>query len=280
MMYTFTVVSVRIEMKGIRIMHNRFLAFLFLLMGISSQATLSESIKVGVVQTVIEDSLEKNCNRLLNFINRANAKRCQIVIFPEGALYWPEIAVDNPTRADHDRAIAQIGRQADSDDIYVIFGVGYKTTDTGPYLNRAVAYDPKGRRLLLYKKNAEVPQRFHVHRVPFNLVLCSDRGYMEHSDLPCLIVSREGGHNKSAPNGLEYYLPYQTSIVKSAGSAEAMIIAARKTSTRNDMDLIAYWRNRNRQNRAQNGWYDWIKKGTLLIEKDTEASVSIGTGMD
>ena len=59
-----------------------------------------------------------------------------------------------------------------------------------------------------------------------------------------------------------------------------MIIAARKTSTRNDMDLIAYWRNRNRRNRAQDGWYDWIKKGTLLIEKDAEASVSIGTGMD
>jgi hypothetical protein len=79
MMYTFTVVSVRIEMKGIRIMHNRFLAVMFLLMGISSQATLSESIKVGVVQTVIEDSLEKNRNKLLSFIDRAKAKRCQIV---------------------------------------------------------------------------------------------------------------------------------------------------------------------------------------------------------
>ena len=611
-------------------MHNRFLAFMFLLMGISSQATFSDSIKVGVVQTIIEDSLEKNCNRLLSFISRAKAKRCKVVIFPEGALFWSDIAVHSPTRADLDRAMAQIGRQADSDDIYVIFGVGYKTTDTGSYLNRAVVYDPNGQRLLFYKKNAEVPQRFFVHGTPFNLVICSDRGYLEHSDLPCLvqdsqvvidisgghggddgrpdlrwiryrpwairtgayvivsnpvhddtdfmghnpwgggsavirpdgsiqacftyekdslmveeieiskatrfeakkrrnhpifksfwdmgekllveedigsipdvtpyssakreikivaaqmvcsrqmsenvgrikhyinqaadqggdivvfpelavtgfmkddismaqqselesglgeirsqadsmdiyvvvgmpyfvdgyrrncafvigddgslktrysqisetradlfragtstkamwfelkgvhsivtigddanlieigdlaanrgmylhfhityeacssaeeyalfkqknllmlmyakygvvvnaanasnlsnpgspadgmsmIVSREGGHNKSAPNGLEYYLPYQTSIVKSAGSAETMIIAARKTSTRNDMDLTAYWRNRHRRNRAQNGWYDWIKKGTLLIEKDTEASVSIGTGMD
>ena len=90
-----------------------------------------------------------------------------------------------------------------------------------------------------------------------------------------MIVSREGGHNKSAPSGLEYYLPYQTSIVKSAGSAEIMIIATRKTFTRNDMDLIAYWRNRNRRNRTQNGWYEWIKKGTLLIEKDAETSVSM-----
>jgi predicted amidohydrolase len=88
-----------------------------------------------------------------------------------------------------------------------------------------------------------------------------------------MIVSREGGHNKPAPNGLEYYLPYQTSVAESAGSAETMIFAARKTSAGNDMDLIAYWRNRNRRNRTQNGWYEWIKKGTLLIEKDALPSI-------
>jgi Fe-S cluster biosynthesis and repair protein YggX len=88
-----------------------------------------------------------------------------------------------------------------------------------------------------------------------------------------MIVSREGGHNKPAPDALEYYLPYQTSIAKSAGSTETMIFATRKTSARNDMNLIAYWRNRNRKNRMQSGWYDWIKKGTILI-KSTELSES------
>jgi len=82
-------------------------------MGVTSQAVFSKSIKVGIVQTFIEDSLEKNCNKLLRFIDRAKARKCQIVIFPEGSLYWPEIAVDNPTRADLDRAIAQIGRQSE-----------------------------------------------------------------------------------------------------------------------------------------------------------------------
>ena len=62
-----------------------------------------------------------------------------------------------------------------------------------------------------------------------------------------MIVSREGGHNKPTPAGLEYYLPYQTSIVKSAGSAETMIVAARRTSARNDLDLTGNWRNRNRK---------------------------------
>jgi predicted amidohydrolase len=592
------------------------LAIILLVTGVTSQAVFSESIKVGVVQTVIEQTLQKNCDKLLSFIDYAKNKRCQIVIFPEEALYWPEIAVDSPTRADFDRALAQISRKADSDNIYVAFGTGYKMSDKGPYQNKAVIYDPNGQRILYYEKNTEVPQRFYVDGVPFNLSICSDRGYLEHSDLPCLvqgsqviidisgghggddgrpdlrlvryrpwalrtgayvivsnpvhddtdfmghspwgggsavirpdssiqqrytyekdslmveeldlskatrleakrrrahpifksfwdmgekllegkkagsildikpyssakrqikivaaqmacsrdmnenirrinnyinqaadqgadivvfpelavtgflkddiskakqselenaldeirsradsrniyvivgmpyfvdghrrncafvigddggiktlyaqisetradlfhaglstkamwfelkgvhsivtigddanmieigdlaanrgmylhfhityeacssaqeitlfkqkhllmlmyakygavvnaagasglsnaslpatgmsmIVSREGGHNKSAPSGLEYYLPYQTSIAKSAGSAETMILATRKTSARNDMDLTAYWRNRNRLNRTQSGWYDWIKKGTLLIE--------------
>ena len=611
-------------------MRNHCLAVMLLVTGVTNQAVFAESIKVGIVQTVIESSLENNCRKLLSFIDRAKATKCQIVIFPEGALYWPEIAVDSPTRADLDRAIARIGRQADSDNIYVAFGTGYKLTNTGPYHNRAVVYDPNGQKLLYYKKNVEVPQRFYVHGVPFNLVICSDRGYLEHSDLPSLvqgsqviidisgghggddgrpdlrwiryrpwatrtgayvivsnpvhddtdfmghspwgggsavirpdgsvqtsrmyekdeliveeidtaqatrieaqrrrshpifkpfwdmgekllegedagsipditpyssaereikiavaqmacsremgenvgrikryihqardqeadivvfpelavtgflkddvsgahqselqsaldeirseadnrdiyvivgmpysvdgyrrncalvigddgriktryeqisagrddlfqagtstkamwfelkgvhsivtigddvnlveigdlaasrgmylhfhityeacssaqevtlwkqrhllmlmyakygavvnaanasglsnpsssaggmsmIVSREGGHNKPAPNGLEYYLPYQTSIVKSASSAEILIIAMRKTSTRNDMDLFAHWRNRNRRNRTQNGWYEWIKKGTLLIEKDAETSASISASIN
>ncbi len=181
-------------------MRNRCLAVILLVTGVTSQAVFSESIKIGVVQTVIEDSLQKNCNKLLNFIDRAKTERCQIVIFPEEALYWPEIAVDSPVRADFDRAIAQIGRRADSDNIYVAFGTGYRQTDTGPYQNKGIVYDPNGQRLLYYEKNAEVPQRFFVHGVPFNLSICSDRGYLEHSDLPCLvqgsqvIIDISGGH--------------------------------------------------------------------------------------
>jgi len=67
--------------------------------------------------------------------------------------------------------------------------------------------------------------------------------------------------------------------MKSAGSTETMIVATRKTSARNDMDLIKYWRNRNRRDRAQSGWYEWIKKGTSLIEKDTDASALMEVGL-
>jgi predicted amidohydrolase len=165
-----------------------------------TQEVFSKSIKVGVAQTVIEDSLEKNCTKLLSFIDQAKAKECQIVIFPEEALYWPEIAKDNPTRADFDRALARISGKADSDNIYVAFGTGYKMDDKGPYQNKAVIYDPNGQRILYYEKNAEVPKRFYVKGIPFNLLICSDRGYLEHSDLPCLvqdsqvIIDISGGH--------------------------------------------------------------------------------------
>ena len=94
-----------------------------------------------------------------------------------------------------------------------------------------------------------------------------------------MIVSREGGHNKPAPSGLEYYLPYQTSVMKSAGSTETMIVATRKTSARNDIDLIKHWRNQNRRDREQSGWYEWIKKGTSLIEKDTGACALMDVGL-
>lgn len=85
-----------------------------------------------------------------------------------------------------------------------------------------------------------------------------------------MIVSREGGHEKSAPAGIEYYLPYQTSIVKSAGSDETMIFATRRTTERNNLDLERHFRNRNRKSRPQPGWFDWIAAGTSLVSKPAD----------
>jgi hypothetical protein len=83
-----------------------------------------------------------------------------------------------------------------------------------------------------------------------------------------MIVSREGGHNQPAPEGIEYYLPYQTSIVKRAGAEPAMILATRRTSAANNMDLARYWRNRNRRKGGQPARYDWIRGGAALIGGD------------
>jgi hypothetical protein len=55
-----------------------------------------------------------------------------------------------------------------------------------------------------------------------------------------MIVSREGGHNQPAPKDIEYYLPYQTSVIKSAGKGPNMIVAMRKTRSTNNMDLRCF----------------------------------------
>jgi hypothetical protein len=80
-----------------------------------------------------------------------------------------------------------------------------------------------------------------------------------------MIVSRQGGHNQPAPKDIEYYLPYQTSVVKSAGDAPTMIVATRKTHSTNSMDLRRFWRNRNRRQGGQPARYNWIGNGTALI---------------
>lgn len=175
-------------------------AIALLLAALTVQAAEASVIKVGVVQTIIEDTLNKNRDKLLNFITKAKTEGCQVVVFPEGALYCPDIAAHTPTKAELDSAIAQLGKKADSESVYVVFGVGYRQSESGPFRNRGVVYDPGGSRVLFYEKDAEVPQRFYVRGIPFNLVICSDRGYLEHSDLPCLvqgsqvIIDISGGH--------------------------------------------------------------------------------------
>lgn len=160
----------------------------------------AEIIKVGVVQTVIEDRLEKNRDKILRFIDEAAQQGCRLVVFPEGALYWVDVAAHHPTRAELDEAIAAIGRRARDAKVYVLFGVGYRRGEAEEYPNRGALFDPTGERLIFYWKNAEVPQRFLVDGVPCNFVICSDRGYLEHSDLPCLvqdskiIIDISGGH--------------------------------------------------------------------------------------
>jgi len=160
----------------------------------------AKKITVGVVQTVIENTLDQNRAKLIRLIGEAKTEGCQLVVFPECALYWPEIAVDNPTRDEIDAAITQIGEKARSEKIYAIFGTGHRLKKTGSYNNKAVVYDPNGSRLVFYEKNYEVSQRFDICGIPSNLLICSDRGYLEHSDLPSLvqgsqiIIDISGGH--------------------------------------------------------------------------------------
>lgn len=176
------------------------LVVVLLLGGFLAQTVSAKTIKVGVAQTVIEATLQQNCEKLCLFIEQAKRAGCQIVVFPEGALYWADVATHEPTQAALDAAITQIGRKADAEDMYIAFGVGYRERSEVTYRNRGVVFDRDGRKVVFYRKNIDVPRSFDVCGVPFNLVICSDRGYLEYSDLPCLvqgsqvIVDISGGH--------------------------------------------------------------------------------------
>ena len=83
------------------------------LMAVVTSTASAKTLKAGVVQTVIEDTLEKNLDKLIHFIDQAKREGCQLVVFPENALYWADHSVDDPTKADIDRALDRIGRRAE-----------------------------------------------------------------------------------------------------------------------------------------------------------------------
>ena len=193
--------------RNTMIRHRYLLVTVFLLIGALATEGYTKELKVGVVQTVIENTLSKNLDKHLKFIEQAKSKGCRLVIFPECALYWSEVAVDTPTKADFDAAIAQIGRKANSQSIYVIFCTQYPDkigVATQPYSIVCFVYSPKGKRLMSYRKNMEVPQRFHVEGIPCNIAICSDRGYLEHSDLPCLVQGSQIIIDTSGPPQADY----------------------------------------------------------------------------
>lgn len=160
----------------------------------------AKKITVGVVQSVNENTLDKNRAKIIRFIGRAKSRRCQLVIFPENALYSADISVDNPIKADIDAAIEQIGQRADLANVCVIFGTSHKPADNAKYRNKGIVFDSDGNRLLSCWKTKDVPRPFDVRGVRCNLVICSDRTYLEHSDLPCLVAGSQviidisGGH--------------------------------------------------------------------------------------
>ncbi len=145
-----------------------------------------KTIRAAVVQTLVQPTLDANRTKLLSFIQKAGQRGCQLVVFPENALFWPDIASHTPSRTELDTALEQIRAAAKQHGVCVVFGTAYPRAD-GKFQNRGIVVAPDGRQLLAYFKNSEVPQSFEVFGVRCNLVICSDRGYLEHSDLPCLV---------------------------------------------------------------------------------------------
>lgn len=159
----------------------------------------AKSLKVAVVQTLVEPRLEDNLTKVLGFIDQAKKERCRLVVLPEHVLL-PFQAPEKPTKAELDAAFGEIRRRAKSANLCVVFSDGYRRTEGGAYQTHGIVYTADGAQAVMYRKNLDVPRPFVVDGVPCNLSVCSDRGYLEHSDLPCLalgsqiIIDSSGGH--------------------------------------------------------------------------------------
>jgi predicted amidohydrolase len=159
----------------------------------------AKNLKVAVVQTLVEPRLEDNLAKVLGFIDRAKKERCRLVVLPEHVLL-PFEAPEKPTKAELDAAFGEIQRRAKSGRLCVVLSDGYRRTEGGAYETHGVVYTADGTQAVLYRKNLDVPTPFVVDGVLCNLSVCSDRGYLEHSDLTCLvlgsqiIIDSSGGH--------------------------------------------------------------------------------------
>ena len=159
----------------------------------------AEDLKVAVVQTRIEPRLEENLKKVLGFIDRAKKEQCRLVVLPEHTLL-PFEEPDKPTKAELDATFEAIRQRALLAGLCAVFSDGYRKTEGGTYQTYGVVYTADGKQAVFYRKNLDAPLPFVVDGVLCNLSVCSDRGYLEHSDLPCvtlgsqIIIDSSGGH--------------------------------------------------------------------------------------
>ncbi|MHC4580308.1 MAG: nitrilase-related carbon-nitrogen hydrolase, partial [Planctomycetota bacterium] len=167
---------------------------------IFASTTPAEGLRVGVVQTVVENRFQENLAKIERFVDHAKEHGCQLVVFPENALYWAEGSIDNATKADIEEAVERIRNHADRADICVVFGTSHRPSDSARWRNRGFVFDSDGKTLVSCWKTRDVPQSFEVNGVVCNLVICSDRTLLEYSDLPSIvqgsrvIIDISGGH--------------------------------------------------------------------------------------
>lgn len=170
-----------------------------LIIGLLLAEAGAKNLKVAIFQTRIEPRLEDNLAKVLGFLDRAKKEGCQLVILPEHGLL-PFEAPDKPTKAELDAVFETIRRRARSAELSVAFSDGYRQTEGGAYQTYGIVYTEDGAQAVFYRKNLDTPRPFVVDGVLCNLSVCSDRGYLEHSDLPCItlgtqvIIDSSGGH--------------------------------------------------------------------------------------
>ena len=123
-------------------------AAVLLVAAVSAGTARAEKFKVAVVQTVVENTLEENSAKIERFIDEAKEHGCQLLVFPENALYWADSSIDSATKADIDAAVERIRNHADRADLCVVFGTSHKPNDSSQWCNKGLAFDSDGKTLI------------------------------------------------------------------------------------------------------------------------------------
>jgi predicted amidohydrolase len=160
-------------------------------LGCNKAITSSQTLRIGVVQMALEDSLAENRDKIIRFIGKAKAQGSRLAVFPEAALTGPpETAI-----SEINDAISSIKKAADELDIYVMFGCAKtKRAEDGRAVfakNWMLVIDPEGREALHYEKlfdepTAKMPDLFYVDRVPCSAMICADRWLRGVEELPVM----------------------------------------------------------------------------------------------
>src|SRR5262249_3886380 len=129
----------------------------------------------------------ENTGKILDFIRRAAAERCRVVVFPEGSL----TAEPEPYQPEIDRSLGEIRKAAATVSIYVLLGgKSHPPGQTRPR-NWMVALDPSGKQVLWYDKlydnpRARMPGVFSMDGHACTAIICADRWLRGIEDLPVL----------------------------------------------------------------------------------------------
>jgi predicted amidohydrolase len=144
------------------------------------------SLTVGVAQPTILADLWANAHDLVRIVGNARAKRCDVVVFPEGALYAPP---DTP-KADIDAAVMLMRQTAASHRINIVLGLCYRQADDEPQYQRLLVIGRDGGIIQAYDKMwadtrfNELPGVFEIDGVPCHAAICADRWIRAVEELP------------------------------------------------------------------------------------------------
>ena len=193
----------------------------------AEQKAPAKKLRVSAVQFRSSKNLNDNVKRHCEYMRKCAKKGSRVVVFPECSISgYADEAVEKATRADLDKAEAEICAVAKEVGVYVIAGNPTKLEDRT--YDSAIVVTPEGKIIERYHKvhlagekwatKGEHLSVFPVDGVLCSIIVCHDERYPELVRLPALAgarlvfyISSESGMKEESK-----IVPYRAQIVARA----------------------------------------------------------------